>query len=213
MDTSPSSPLTQDDSKKVKTKHCKWNKQDDLMLCYYVSLSHNTPNWKLISKNFKNRNPRQCQERWEYYLSPDVNNGPWTAEEDALLYQKYAEYGSQWKVISSFFKGRTNTNVKNRFLYLERKKSAPPKADNFSVKQPNAVQCLSFTPIEQKNQPLVSSNDTVKSGMMNENTSLVTNGSEFGSLDNLSFESNSFLNFTCPNFGESGANLLDSMWY
>lgn len=123
----------------LKKRHSKWSKEEDDKLRNIVSGMTN-PNWNLISKNFKNRNPRQCQERWTYYLSPDVNNGPWTPEEDKILTEKYAEFGSKWSFIAKFFKGRTNTNVKNRWLSMMRLKERLAKVnspnesfDDFSV--------------------------------------------------------------------------------
>lgn len=50
---------------------------------------HGTSNWIPISKQMPGRNARQCRDRWLNYLSPDVVNGPWTAEEDELLVKKY----------------------------------------------------------------------------------------------------------------------------
>ncbi|EAY09940.1 Myb-like DNA-binding domain containing protein [Trichomonas vaginalis G3] len=104
---------------KPKHKHNKWTAVEDKMLKSLVSKS-TKPNWVAISNQIPNRNPRQCQERWEYYLSPNVNNSPWTPQEDALLLKKYQEYGTKWTIIAKFFYNRTNTNVKNRFLAINR---------------------------------------------------------------------------------------------
>ena len=102
-----------------KRKHFKWSCDEDVKLMELVSKSKK-PDWVKISAEFKNRNPRQCQERWSYYLSPYVNNGPWTAQEDIMLFQKYAEFGSRWVDIAKFIKGRTNTSCKNRYLAIKR---------------------------------------------------------------------------------------------
>ena len=54
--------------------------------------------WREISQQMKSkRNPRQCSERYLHYLSPSVNNGPWSIEEDKFLINKYEEFGPQWK--------------------------------------------------------------------------------------------------------------------
>lgn len=68
----------------------------------------------------KDRTARQCRERWKNYLSPDVRNGPWTIEEDNLLLELVPKMGTQWAKIAKSFNSRTDTNVKNRFLYLQR---------------------------------------------------------------------------------------------
>ena len=103
-----------------KRKHYKWTYEEDKKLRELVNRDSKNPNWEEIAAKFSNRNPRQCQERWSYYLSPDVNNGPWTPEEDELLLKKFKEFGSRWVHIAQFFKGRTNTNCKNRYLAINR---------------------------------------------------------------------------------------------
>lgn len=102
-----------------KSHKAKFTAEEDAKLKKLVNL--NGPNnWYQISLNFVNRNPRQVKERWEYYLSPNVNNGPWTPEEDFLLVRKVNELGTKWKLIAQYFIGRTNTACKNRFLAMQR---------------------------------------------------------------------------------------------
>lgn len=80
-------------------------------------------NWCEIAKQMNTgKNARQCHDRWLNYLSPSVDNGPWTEEEENLLIQKYNEMGPKWKKISSFFKSRTDTNLKNRWKLMQRRK-------------------------------------------------------------------------------------------
>ena len=76
--------------------------------------------WGTITLYMDGRNIRQCRERWKHYLSPQVSNAPWTEIEDALLNQKYNEYGPKWKKIAEFFSNRTYINIKNRFLLKKR---------------------------------------------------------------------------------------------
>ena len=111
-----SSILVQD---KKKYKKLKFSAMDDQKLKDLIKL-YGDQDWNFIASQMKDRNSRQCKERWEYYLSPTVNNGPWTQEEDDLLIEKFNELGSKWKEIAKFFKFRTNTNVKNRWLLKKR---------------------------------------------------------------------------------------------
>ena len=69
--------------------------------------------WEKIAEQMPGRNIRQVRERWQHYLSPTVNNGPWTKEEE-LLKQKYLILGPKWKEISEFFPGRTIISIRNR---------------------------------------------------------------------------------------------------
>jgi hypothetical protein len=68
-----------------------------------------------------NRNARQCKDRWYNFLSPEVVNGPWTEEEEALLCRKFAIFGNSWKRISTFFEGRTEINVKSHWQVIQRR--------------------------------------------------------------------------------------------
>ena len=125
---------------KTKFKHNKWNKAEDAML-RLVMTNVTKPNWNEISKRFLNRNARQCQERWTNYLSPTVNNDPWTEQEDELLKQKYNELGSKWSLIARFFTNRTNTNVKNRWIALNRiasKASINKESNDSTMKTKNS---------------------------------------------------------------------------
>lgn len=72
-------------------------------------------NWYQIAKEMDGRNIRQCRESLNNYLSPEVENGPWTKEEDELLFQSFAKYGPRWIFISNFFQTLTDINIKSRF--------------------------------------------------------------------------------------------------
>lgn len=105
----------------VKKTHprAKFSKEEDEILKNLVeSLGDN--NWQAISNRMPGRNSRQCRERWQNYLSPEIINGPWTPEEDELLVSKYKELGPSWKQISTFFPTRTDINIKSRWNLRER---------------------------------------------------------------------------------------------
>ena len=116
-----------------------FTKSEDAVLKRAVE-SEQPPDWKSISKLLPGRTPRQCRERYNHYLSPEVNLTSWTEQEDRLLLKKYAEYGKQWSQISKFFNGRTYVQIHNRFRLLKRsgtitepsdRKFSPEKADEF----------------------------------------------------------------------------------
>jgi hypothetical protein len=79
--------------------------------------------WSSIANHMPDRTARQCRERWLYFLTPSIINGPWSADEDALLLQKFAEIGSQWEAITKFFPGRTGVNIKNHYSALLRRRA------------------------------------------------------------------------------------------
>ena len=77
--------------------------------------------WKIISQVIGTKNPRQCHDRWFYYLTPNINKAPFTEDEDSLLLELLQTYGPRWVQISKYFAGRTDTQIKNRYHVLKRK--------------------------------------------------------------------------------------------
>ncbi|OHT03450.1 hypothetical protein TRFO_06697 [Tritrichomonas foetus] len=100
-------------------KKAKFTPEEDAILCDLVAI-HGDNDWNKIAAAMEGRNTRQCRERWRHYLSPEVSTQPFTEAEDALLQEKYNEFGHQWKKIASFFTNRTDITVKNRWLFLNR---------------------------------------------------------------------------------------------
>lgn len=87
---------------------------EDLKLTRLVQL-HGHENWDSIACFMEGRSSRACRERWRFFLSPGLTNGPWSHEEDAQLIQLFNEYGPKWKLISKHFNGRSECNIKNRW--------------------------------------------------------------------------------------------------
>jgi hypothetical protein len=79
-----------------------------------IIAQHPTRSWREVASFFPGKSARQVRERFKNYLNPDLNHTTWTAEEDALLLEKYAVIGPQWRVLKSFFANRSDVNVKNR---------------------------------------------------------------------------------------------------
>ena len=75
-------------------------------------------NWKAVAMQMEGRTPRQCRERYNNYLAPNLRTSPWTVEEDAILIQKYQEYGPKWSFLSQFFDKRGPVSLKNRHAKL-----------------------------------------------------------------------------------------------
>lgn len=102
-----------------------FSKNEDQTL--YVLVEKFGEDWNKIASMMGQRTPRQCRERFRHYLSPNLNNGAWTQSEDELLLNLVKMLGTHWTQISQSFPGRTDFNVKNRWLVLIRKKSSISK--------------------------------------------------------------------------------------
>ena len=100
-------------------KKFKFSQDEDIKLIKLVGIYGD--DWMTISKNLKGRNIRQCRERWRYYLDPSLKSVPWTDNDDQLLLQKVHEIGHKWKLLTSYFPGRTYISLKNRYATLTRR--------------------------------------------------------------------------------------------
>lgn len=54
-------------------------------------------------------------------MNPHINKGPFSLLEDVLMIEKQIEHGNRWAYISTFLKGRTENQVKNRFKHMQKK--------------------------------------------------------------------------------------------
>ena len=82
------------------------------------------------------RSGKQCKERWNNYLNPEINRGFWTNEEDSRILELYNEYGKKWSTIAKMMKDRTESAVKNRIKSLLNKiKQDLKKNDDLEIDQ------------------------------------------------------------------------------
>jgi hypothetical protein len=71
--------------------------------------------WKEVANEIPGKTAKQCRERYQNFLAPTLDRRPWTPLEDAQLIQWHHFYGSNWNSIATYFPGRTNNDVKNRY--------------------------------------------------------------------------------------------------
>lgn len=90
------------------------------------------PCWHYISQQIPGKTARQCRERYQHYLSPSISSAPWTEEENQLLETLQQQYGNNWAKITEYFKGRTNTYLKNKWNLRHRKQEIeePPSINS-----------------------------------------------------------------------------------
>lgn len=122
--------------KKAQKKHIKFTTQEDDLLKTLVQ-QEGPHKWSKIASKMPGRTAKQCRDRFQNYLNPSLKNGQWTVEEDQLLFQKIAEYGKKWKLISKFFPNRSHNNVKNRYNSRKYMKSNESKCEKLDNKQDN----------------------------------------------------------------------------
>ncbi|OHT14396.1 r2r3-MYB transcription factor [Tritrichomonas foetus] len=108
-----------DPMRKKRKARNKFTENEDIKLVQLVT-KYGDNNWVLIAEKLNGRSPRQCRDRYVYYLDPSIKKGEWTKEEERILLEKYYLLGSSWKLIANFLPGRTEIDLKNRFLKINR---------------------------------------------------------------------------------------------
>ena len=131
--------------KKVNLSSKNWENSEsnllkELVESQFLANKHSTStiNWKSIAERLyrKNeevdkvfRNAKQCREHWCCFLNPELKKGPWKIEEDILLLTKIrSNNGRRWSQIVSYFEGRTENALKNRFTLLIQKQKKTSKS-------------------------------------------------------------------------------------
>ena len=82
--------------------------------------------WAAIATRLRDRNGKQCRERWRNHLRPQLFKGEWTPEEDQEIWDRVQEMGTKWAQISEqYMPSRTDNDIKNRWNSIIRKAHAP----------------------------------------------------------------------------------------
>jgi len=98
-------------------KKGKWSLEEDELLNHVVKLGFK--NWREVADKIPGRTSKQCRERWNHYLCPDVIKTPFTTKEDNLLATLYKRYGNHWSKIAKEMPGRTENQVRFRVEHLK----------------------------------------------------------------------------------------------
>ncbi|EAX94250.1 Myb-like DNA-binding domain containing protein [Trichomonas vaginalis G3] len=108
-----------------KSKRIKFTPEEDFILEQQVA-KYGARKWNTIAQALPGRTSRQCRDRYMNYLEKGLTNEPWSSEDDRLLEQLFAVYGTKWSQIAKYFAGRSSNNIKNRW-YTHLQKRFKPK--------------------------------------------------------------------------------------
>jgi hypothetical protein len=87
---------------------------EDQLIISFVR-AHGDQKFRDITELLPGRTAKQCRERWFNHLNPSIRKGPWTDEEDRIIFDIYQQHPRCWSLIAASLPGRTDNSVKNRF--------------------------------------------------------------------------------------------------
>ncbi|KAL8231600.1 hypothetical protein R6Q57_001378 [Mikania cordata] len=76
-----------------------WNSQEDGLLVQLVK-QHGDSKWSRIAEKLPGRIAKECRDRWQNHLRPDITKDAWSEEEDKLLIAIHKEVGNKWSEIA-----------------------------------------------------------------------------------------------------------------
>ncbi|KAF9901225.1 hypothetical protein EC991_006396 [Linnemannia zychae] len=105
-------PLSSDKSDD-KLKKGTWTAAEEEILLEAVR-GLSSENWHAVAQMVPGRNAKQCMQKWQTDLDPQINRLPWTEAEDEKLVEAYHKYGNSWQQIAKMVETRTWYQCYNR---------------------------------------------------------------------------------------------------
>lgn len=109
--------------------HGPWTKEEDDIVIQWVATNGQNL-WKQCAEELNGtRSRKQCRERWFSHLSPAVQSEKWTHTEDEILCDRFNQHGPNWRLIATDLPGHSESSLKRRYTYLERRGKVPPDTE------------------------------------------------------------------------------------
>jgi hypothetical protein len=123
-----------------------WTRDEDEMIIRYVD-KYGMKAWAKVANVLPGRIGKQCRERWMSHLNPAIDHGPWSAEEDVVLFELHEQLGNRWNEMRRKLPNRSVNSIKNRWYSVLSKRTEPrrQKTPLPSIKLLPKPNCCSLT--------------------------------------------------------------------
>lgn len=107
------------------SKRQKWNEAADCALSELVAQANGELEWAVIATKMRamgfRKDRKQVSERWLNILNPNLDTSSLSDSDVVKLFDLHKRHQNQWRKIASYFPGKTDNLIKNKFFALTRK--------------------------------------------------------------------------------------------